>query len=377
LDKKKKIIIVILTVILLVFIVIAGYMIKERIEYAITDAVFVKSNKLTKLSFKRVSGKIKKIYVEEGQRVKKGQVLAELDDKDYRLKLEQIEKEIDSLNAKLEALKIKRERVQKELNLSVDVSKLSIEEINKAIKSLKLKIASLNPQIEQLERDTKRLYDLATKGLAPRHKYEELETKLKILKLEKNSAEKKLEELYIKREILQKNFNITKTKLEQIKELDKSIKSLSSKISALEKQKEEIENLLNYTKLKACCDGVIAKRFHSEGEVVSTGIPIFALVPDNSLYILVLLEETKLEGIKEGAKAYITIDAYPDEKYEGIVYEINPTTASEFALVPRDITAGEFTKVAQRIPIKIKITKGNIKLLKVGLSGEVKIKRAK
>ncbi len=374
-DKKKKIILFVLVIILLIFSVVAGYMIKERIEYAITDAVFVKSNKLAKVSFKRVAGKIKKIYVEEGERVKKGQILAELDDTDYKIKLEQINREIKSLYSKLKALEIKKSRINKELELNLNISKLSIEQLDKSIKSVNLKIESLNPQIEQLERDTKRLKDLSEKGLAPRHKYEELETKLRVLKLEKLSAEKKLEELYTQKKILIQKEKIVSTKLKQIKELEEDINSLKEKISALEKQKEDINNLINYTKLKACCDGVIAKRFHSEGEVVSSGMPIFAIVPDNSLYILVLLEETKLKGIKKGAKAYITIDAYPDEKFEGVVYEINPATASEFALVPRDITAGEFTKVAQRIPIKIKITKGNVKLLKVGLSGEVKIKR--
>jgi len=176
---------------------------------------------------------------------------------------------------------------------------------------------------------------------------------------------------------LDTNVKITAVKRRQIKELEKNIDSLKRKIEALKKKKEDIENLLEYTKLTACCDGVIAKRFHSEGENVASGMPIFALIPDDSLYILVLLEETKLKGIKKGNKAYIKIDAYPEEKFEGIVKEINPATASEFALIPRDITAGEFTKVAQRIPIKIKIIKGNIKLLKVGLSGEVKIERKK
>jgi len=377
LNRTKKLIIFILVITLIISAVFVGKMIKERREYAITDAVFVKSNRLTKLSFKRVSGKIKRIYTEEGKRVKKGQLLAEIDETDYRLKLEQIGHEIDSLKDKLRALEIQQGRVKRELDLNVGISELSVEQVDKEINAVKLKIKSLEPQIRQLERDTRRLKDLADKGLAPRHKYEELRTKLQVLRLEKNSAEKKLDELYIKREILQKNLRITATKQRQVKELEQNIKSLKNKILALEKQKEDIENLIKYTKLKSCCDGVIAKRFHSEGENVSSGMPIFAVVPDDSIYILVLLEETKLEGIKKGSKAYITIDAYPEEKFEGVVYEINPATASEFALVPRDITAGEFTKVAQRIPIKIKITKGNIKLLKIGLSGEVKIKREK
>ncbi|WP_343123071.1 HlyD family efflux transporter periplasmic adaptor subunit [Persephonella sp. KM09-Lau-8] len=159
--------------------------------------------------------------------------------------------------------------------------------------------------------------------------------------------------------------------------MKKNIESLQNKILALQQQKKDLENLISYTKLVSPYNGKIAKKFVSEGEVVPAGRPIYAIVPDNSLYILVLLEETKLEGIKIGSKAIIHIDAYPDKEYEGEVFEINPATAAKFALVPRDVTAGEFTKVAQRIPVKIKITKGDISVLKVGLGGEVEIKREK
>ncbi|MEJ2689793.1 MAG: HlyD family secretion protein, partial [Deltaproteobacteria bacterium] len=87
------------------------------------------------------------------------------------------------------------------------------------------------------------------------------------------------------------------------------------------------------------------------------------------------LEENKLSGVKAGSSVVLRVDAYPDKKFNGEVTEVMPASAATFALVPRDISAGEFTKVAQRIPVRIAITSGDLSLLRVGLGGEVEIKR--
>jgi membrane fusion protein (multidrug efflux system) len=187
----------------------------------------------------------------------------------------------------------------------------------------------------------------------------------------------KLKELKIQLKKALEGIKLARNERKTLKEIKEEIKSLEKQIEALKENATDVKNLIKYTKLISPYTGHIAKKFVSEGEIISSGRPVYSIIPENSLYILVLLEETKLEGIKIGSKAKIYIDAFPDEKYEGEVFEINPATAAKFALVPRDVTAGEFTKVAQRIPVKIKITKGNISILKVGLGGEVEIKREK
>ena len=113
----------------------------------------------------------------------------------------------------------------------------------------------------------------------------------------------------------------------------------------------------------------------SEGEVVRPGQFVYAIYDPGDIYVLVFLEETKLGGVEEGAKVRIKIDAYPREEFWGVVESIGRSTASKFALIPRDVTAGEFTKVAQRIPVKVKVVKGRTELLRVGVSGEVEIEK--
>ena len=103
---------------------------------------------------------------------------------------------------------------------------------------------------------------------------------------------------------------------------------------------------------------------------------VYAVLDPQNIYIIALLEENKLDGVTPGDPVVIRIDAYPDQKYKGIVSQVLPASAATFALAPRDISAGEFTKVAQRIPVRINITEGDISLLQVGLSGEVEIRRS-
>lgn len=372
---KRLIAVFIIILILLLVIIYAGLIIQERMKYAITNAVFVESDNLTYLSFKRVGGKLKKIYKKEGDKIKRGEVLAELDKTDYLIELKSVENKIKSLQEKKKALEIKKEQVNKEVGINISISKLNLKNLDENISSLNADIKALDRQIKQLEKDEKRFKRLLKKELIPLKRYEDVKTKLDILRLKRLSAIKKLDALKIKRKILEENINIVLTKRLSVNQLDKEIKSLDATIKALNDKKKDIELKISYTELKSPIDGVIAKKFRSVGEVVSSGMPVFAVVPKNSIYILVLLEEGKLKGVKIGNRAYIKIDAFPDKEYIGIVEEINPTTASKFALVPRDITAGEFTKVEQRIPVKIKIVKGDISILKVGMGGEVKIER--
>ena len=373
-NKKFAAILIIVFTILLI-IVYGSYIAYQRTKYAITDAVFVESNGIAYLSFKRVSGKIVKILKDEGDKVKKGDVLAELDDKDYRIELKSIQDKILSLVEKKKSLEIKKEELEKETDININVAELSLKNLEWEIKALKNKIKSLDVEINLLKKDEARFKRLLNKNLIPKRKYEDIKTKLEVERLNRKFYKEKIKALEVKRDILKENINLALSKKLLVKQLNKEIKSLVANINVLKAKKEDIELKLKYTKLKSPVDGVIAKRFKSVGDVISSGMPVFAVIPDNSIYILVLLEEGKLKGVKKGNKAYIKIDAYPDKEYIGVVEEINPATASKFALVPRDITAGEFTKVEQRIPVKIKIIKGDISMLKVGMGGEVKIER--
>ncbi|WP_297888053.1 HlyD family secretion protein [Sulfurihydrogenibium sp.] len=376
-SKGKKIGLITTTLLLIVFVVYAIKWINHRTKYAITDAVFVETDYLSNVGFNRVSGKILQLYKKEGDEVKADEVIAKIDDTDYKLQLESLINEIQSLVYQKQQLENQLQRVSKETNINENVSKLTVEELNRKLQSLQAQKEQIEAQIKLAQKDEERYKNLLEKGLIAKRKYEEVATNLEVLEKQKLAIEKSISEIKVSIEKTKQSVEYAKTQKDITKEIQDQINSLNSQIESLNKKKEDLERQIEYTQLKAPFNGIVAKKYVSIGDVVKAGQPIYAIVKSDSFYIKVLLEENKLEGIKVGNKAYITLDAYPDEKFEGVVESIDIASAAKFALVPRDISAGEFTKLAQRIPVKIKITKGNLSLLRVGLGGEVEIEKSK
>jgi membrane fusion protein (multidrug efflux system) len=137
-----------------------------------------------------------------------------------------------------------------------------------------------------------------------------------------------------------------------------------------------IEEWLRHTKVFAPRDGAIAKRWVVAGDVVQIGQPLFSLTDVNHVWITANLEETKVEHLKPGDRVDIHIDAYPDEKFVGTVYVVRAAAASQFSLIPPDTATGNFTKVVQRIPVKIlfDIPESRQLYLYPGMSAEIRVK---
>lgn len=372
---KRKIGLTLTVITIVIFLFFTIKWISHRTKYVITDAVFVETEYMSNTGFYRVSGKIVQLYKKEGDHVKAGEELAKLDDTDIKVQLEATENKIQSLISQKLALEKQMERVSQELNLNEQINILTEKETTKRIEVLQSQLAQVESQLKLAQKDEERYRHLNERGLIPKRKYEEVQTNLEVLQKQKQAIEKSISELKISKEKADKNVQISHIQKKLTQELSYQIESISKQIEVLNKEREDILNQLDYSTLRAPFDGVVAKKFVSIGDVVKAGQPVYSLVRSDSFYIKVLLEETKLAGVKIGNKAYIRLDAYPDKVFEGEVENIDIATAAKFALVPRDISAGEFTKVAQRVPVKIKITKGEKSLLRLGLGGEVEIEK--
>lgn len=112
---------------------------------------------------------------------------------------------------------------------------------------------------------------------------------------------------------------------------------------------------LEHTKIIAPFDGIIAKRYVQDGSFVGPGLPVVSIYDPTTIHVIANLEEGKLAGVRVGQSTDIWVDAYSGIKIKGVVKRIGEASAAEFALIPRDVSAGEFTKVVQRVPIKISI----------------------
>ena len=155
---------------------------------------------------------------------------------------------------------------------------------------------------------------------------------------------------------------------------------LNAQSKAAEKQLEELniavkkaENDLHYTDVKAPFDGILANRAVELGQFVGAGSRLMALVPVQDSYIQANFKETQLTNIHPGQKAEITIDAFTDEKIEGVVESIAPASGADFSLLPPENATGNFTKITQRFPVKIALPAGAGAKLRSGLSVSVTI----
>ena len=141
---------------------------------------------------------------------------------------------------------------------------------------------------------------------------------------------------------------------------------------------------LGYYRITAPVDGVIAKRWSLPGDIIQPGQTLFTINEGKDLWVAVYLEETKFDHIRMGQPAIFTLDAFPDLTFSGKIFYIGTNTASEFSLIPPNNASGNYTKVAQRIPLKISIDKTVGKKDKVekpklvsGMSATVKIEKEK
>ncbi len=151
-----------------------------------------------------------------------------------------------------------------------------------------------------------------------------------------------------------------------------------SRISTLNTQIQVIRTGLAHTKLYSNISGIIAKRWILAGDVVAPGQTIFTIYNLKNIWVTAMLKETDLHRIKSGDTVNIHVDAYPDIKFIGRIFQIGSNTAALFSLIPPDNASGNFTKVTQRIPIKISIKpaeKTNLEYgLLPGMSVEIKLK---
>lgn len=300
--RKKRIIIPLL--IILIAAVAAIYWYIGQLGYVSTDDAFIDGNKLSVSS--KILGRITNLTVDEGDSVKQGQLLVQLDSTDF-----------------------KAQENQAEAMLALDNESITLAKVN----------------VEKAQDDFNRSQTQYKDNIIPKEQFDHAQKAMEAAKA---------------------SFNIAQTKIGTAKAQLKVIKT-------------ELQN----TRILSPMDGVVAKRWVLTGDVVSPGQPIFTIYDLKNIWVTADLEETKLAQIHIGDTVEISVDTYPDQMFRGQVFQIGSNTASQFSLIPPSNASGNFTKVTQRVPIKISISPvlkseqkdpyESIKLLP-GMSVEIKVK---
>lgn len=171
-------------------------------------------------------------------------------------------------------------------------------------------------------------------------------------------------------------FNDQAISRERFEAAQAAFQDLSAKLKAAKAQAQQATLNVSYTKILAPANGVIAKKSVELGQFVGMGQALFGFVESGERWITANLKETELEGVMQGKAVVVKVDALPGHKYDGEIESIGPSTGATFTLLPPDNATGNFTKVVQRVPVRIKLlhlSAADIDDLRAGLSAEVSI----
>ncbi len=200
-------------------------------------------------------------------------------------------------------------------------------------------------------------------------------------------AKADLESTDVRLQDAQKNFNrLTSlyskgaTTQAQLESANAGFNDLKARSRFMKSQLDQAQLNLESTKIKAPFDGFVARRAAEVGQYATASAPLFGFVDATDRWVICNLKETEIGDIIQGTKVDITVDAISGRNFTGKVQQLSPSTGATFTMIPPDNATGNFTKVVQRVPIKISIegvTPEEISLLRAGLSADVRVHRRK
>jgi membrane fusion protein (multidrug efflux system) len=128
-----------------------------------------------------------------------------------------------------------------------------------------------------------------------------------------------------------------------------------ARVAASRAARDQAALQLSYTRILAPATGVVSKKTVEVGQLVQPGQPLMAVVPLQDVWVVANLKETETADVTPGDPAEITVDAYPGRHFRGLVESLAPATGAKFSLLPPDNATGNFTKVVQRIPVRVRL----------------------
>ncbi|MBQ6516507.1 HlyD family secretion protein [bacterium] len=276
-----------------ILVIIAAFFIYENSKYQSTDDAYIETTTITVSP--KVSGELVDVFVEDNQKVKAGDVVAQIDKIDYQIKVKQ-------------AKALYQKELLKQTNARASLN-------------------AANSEIELARKDLERYKNLYEAGAVSKQMLDAAQTKYETVKSHQIKAEQDL-------------FSESKTNV-----ADANLESLLA-------QKEAAEQALAYTTIYAPQDGTVANRRAEKGMLVQPGTPLFVLVPEK-MWIVANFKETQIERMRPGMEVKIKIDTYPNKVFKGKIDSIQRTSGAKSSLFPPENAVGSFVKIVQRIPVKI------------------------
>lgn len=316
----------------------------------------------------QVQGEIVEVLVQEQARVEKGQVLARIDPATYERQREVRAAALvtaeQAVRQGIADLALLEGEVPKRIEIAALAQDVAEDEVRRAEHGVQAARANLTMARE----DSTRFTELARRGSSTTRRMQEATRALRTAEAELGAAEQQLG-------AAEKGEVEAERKLELARlgglEIDAARIAVAERAGLAEEARRALslaELELSYTRVVAPFAGVVAKKWRHLGDYAHTGEPLFSLYDPELQYVTANVPETQLAGIAPGNAARLDVVAW-DRPFQGRVLWIGSATDAKFSLIPRDVSAGEFTYVVQRVPVRIWIERDDRwPLLRPGLS---------
>jgi len=311
----------------------------------VTNDAFVRRD-VTPLSTK-VAGLVHEVKVGDYQAVRKGAELVRLEDDDYRAQVAQAAAAVDAARAALE--NNRRQRVLQDAR--IDRALAGIDQAQAQIAAAQAGTAAVQADVSRTTAERSRQEALLGTGSATRQRVEAAVADAERFTAQLASREADLTQA---RTMLRSNELAAEAERRTRAVVESQEMQLAADLHAREAALTAAQVNLRYTRIVAPGDGTVGERQVRPGQLVSPGTQVLSFV-DGTAWVQANFRETQLTNIKVGDPVDIRIDVYPGEVIHGRVLEIAPASGSQFALLPPDNATGNFTKVVQRVPVKIAI----------------------
>lgn len=280
----------------------------------------------------RISGYVAQVMVNDNQYVKKGDTLLILDDREFKVKLDQALAAEEASRTGLSSAKA-----------ATNAAKANIETAKASVGTIDAQIEAAKINVKRTSQDFERYNNLIKDHSITQQQFEQAEAA-------KQSAEKQVAILQ-----QQKNQTVQQTSAigEQSVATGQQIQAATAGIHQREVDVEAARLNLSYTVIIAPEDGKLSKVNVKTGQFIQAGQALFSIVHTEDVWVVANFKETQLNKMTVGQHVTIHADVYPDHPFDATIASFSPATGSTFALLPPDNASGNFVKVVQRLPVRI------------------------
>jgi membrane fusion protein (multidrug efflux system) len=295
----------------------------------------------------KVGGFVTRILVEDNQPVRVGDTLLIIDRRDVTARLLQVEADLASARAMAS-----RNRRAGQMQAQLSASRANAAAAQAAVVSAEASLRKATSDLDRAKRLAATLVGSAQQLDAAEAAYAVAGAQLEAAQRQAGAA------------------------TDQVSASIAALQGADARLAAAEGAVEAARLQVEYTTITAPSTGIVARRQVEVGELVQPGQTLMTVVPTEDVWVTANLKETELEGVTPGDSATFSVDAYPGHTFRGAVESVSPATGARFALLPPDNATGNFTKVVQRVPVRIAVAPESAGQfpLRPGLSVDVTIK---